>query len=222
VAKRFLIIGLGHFGFYLAKLLSEKGEEVIVIDNDEKSIKKIASSCSMCIKGDIKEKEILEKLNPADMDKIVVCIGENIEASLLAVQYLLELGVKKEKIYAKATSKEHKDMLEKIGVNKVIFPEEEAAKKYAFILRGEKVQEFFSIENGYDIVEIPPPSTFVGKTLEELNTTSRYGIVIVAIKNPITKQVNCPPDKNYKIKDDESLLIAGKEENIERLLKELK
>jgi len=222
MAKKFLIIGLGHFGFYLAKILHEKGEEVIVIDNDEKSIKKIASHCSKPIKGDIKEKEVLEKLNPVDMDKVVVCIGENIEASLLAVQYLLELGVKKEKIYAKATSKEHKDMLEKIGVNKAIFPEEEMAQKYAFILRGEKVQEFFSLQNGYDMVEIPPPSAFVGKTLEELNTINRYGIVIVAIRNPITKQIACPPDKTYKIKDDESIIIAGKEENIEKLLREVK
>jgi trk system potassium uptake protein TrkA len=222
MAKKYLIIGLGHFGFYLAKLLYEKGEEVIVIDNDEKSIKKITPYSSRSVKGDIKEKEVLEKLNPADMDKVVVCIGENIEASLLAVQYLLELGVKKEKIYAKATSKEHKDMLEKIGVNKAIFPEEEMAKKFAFILRGEKVQEFFSIENGYDMVEIPAPSAFVDKTLEELNITNRYGIVVVAVKNPITKQIACPPDKTYKIKDDESIIIAGKEENIEKLLKEVK
>jgi trk system potassium uptake protein TrkA len=222
MAKKFLIIGLGHFGFYLAKLLYEKGEEVIVIDNDEKSIKKIAPFCSKSIKGDIKEKEVLEKLNPADMDKVVVCIGENIEASLLAVQYLQELGVKKERIYAKATSKEHKDMLEKIGVNKVIFPEEEVAKKYAFILRGENVQQFFSIENGYEMVEIPAPSSFVGKTLQELDIINKYGIVIVAVKNPITKKVACPPDKTYKIKDDESLIIAGKEESIEKLLREVK
>lgn len=222
MAKKYLIIGLGHFGFYLAKMLYEKGGEVIVIDSDEKAIKKITPHCSRAIKGDIKEKEVLEETNPKDMDKIVVCIGENIEASLMAVQYLQELEVKKEKIYAKATSKEHKDMLEKIGVNMVVFPEEEMAKKFAFILRGEKIQEYFSIENGYGMVEIPAPSAFVDKTLEDIRVTERFGIVIIGVKNPITKKIEWPPGRDYKIREGDTIIIAGKEENIEKLLKEVK
>ncbi len=224
MAKKHLIIGLGHFGLYLAKFLYESGEEVTVIDHDEKSIKKISGKYAKAIVGDIKDREMWHQLNPKDMDRVVVCIGENIEANLLAVEYLLELGVPKEKIYAKATSEEHKKMLDKIGVEKIIFPEEEVAKKYAYILRKNNVLEFFSIENKSDIVEIPIPSDFKNKTLEELDIINRFGVVVVAVKRPTGQEpkVICPPDKNFILKEQDTLVIAGKEENIEKLLKEVK
>lgn len=94
------------------------------------------------------------------------------------------------------------------------------AKKFAFILRNEWIREYFSVENGYGLVEIPAPSSFLNKTIEELQLRARYNVIIVGIKNLLERTVEWPPSPTHKIKSNETLIIAGKEEDIEKLIKE--
>lgn len=221
MSNKYLIIGIGQFGFYLAKKLYEMGEEVIAIDKNEKAIRDVRPYCSKAIIGDVTEKKVLEDLDPSDMDAIIIGIGNSIDSSILAVQYLQDLGVEKERIFAKAVSEEHKKLLEKIGVNKVIFPEREAAENMVFMIKERKiVEESFSLGEDAQILEIAAPKSFVGKRLEELDLINKYSIVVVGVKDSLTEKVICPPSKDYLIKDSDALIIAGNEKNLKRIMKE--
>lgn len=220
MSNKYLIIGIGQFGFYLAKRLYDMGYEVIAIDKNEKAVREVKPYCSRAIIGDVTEKKLLEDLDPSDMDAVIIGIGSSIDSSILAVQYLLDLGVGKEKIFAKAVSEEHKKLLEKVGVNRAIFPEKEAADNMVFMIKeSDVVEESFSLGEEAQILEIAAPNSFVGKRLEELDLINKYSIVVVGIKDKLNDKLLCPPTKDYLIKDSDALIIAGNEKNLRRLMK---
>jgi trk system potassium uptake protein TrkA len=122
MSKQCVILGLGRYGMTLAKKLSDSGVEVLAIDNDMKNVEKISSYVTKAICADVTSPEVLESLPLKNFDVGVVCFGENLAASILSCITLQEVGVKH--IIAKAGNKYHKQVLEKLKVNEVIFPEE--------------------------------------------------------------------------------------------------
>jgi trk system potassium uptake protein TrkA len=160
-------------------------------------------------------KENLEALGVDDMDVVVVSLGHQLEASVMTVLYLHELGVKR--IVAKALSEDHAKVLEAVGATEVIYPEKDMAIRTALRLSSPDVIEYLPLVSGITIQEIAPPVRFIGKTLKELDLTNKYGLQVIAIKEVISDRITFIPKADFVIKDSDILVIIGEEKKLSKL-----
>ncbi len=213
---RFVVFGLGSFGFYVAKTLSERGDEVIAVDKDENTIEKIKDIVSQAIVADATDKETLEALGVAEVDGAIVGLGPKMEPSILCVLYLKELGVRN--IIVKALNEDHEKILEILGATEVIYPEKDIAIRTALKIRSGNVIDFLPLAPGYSIQQIAPPQSFIGKTLRDLDLRNKYKVQVIAVKEFIPERINLIPGGDFVIKESDLLLVLGKDEDIQRLL----
>jgi trk system potassium uptake protein TrkA len=178
--RTYAVIGLGRFGSAVATTLAEMGEEVIGIDSDEERVRQLADTVSQAVQLEATDIKALREVGVQDVDTAVISIGENIEASLLVVMQVKELGV--ETVIAKAVTELHGRILQKLGVSRVIYPEREMAQRVAHSLVVPNVLDYIELSKDFSIVELPAPRGFVGKSLKELELRPRYGLTLIAIK----------------------------------------
>ncbi len=208
--KVFGVIGLGRFGFNVAKTLAEGGAEVIVCDIDEEKVKQISELVHQAFILDATDEKALKESGIANADTVIVSIGENIEASILVVVQLMELGVKE--IIAKAVNPLHGRILERLGVSRVIHPERDMAIRLAHsLLVGGFIEEIPIAEN-YSIFEMKPPQRLHNKTLKELDLRRKYDVTVLAIKRGDKFIVN--PSAEEVIVQDDILVVLGRREKI--------
>jgi trk system potassium uptake protein TrkA len=217
--KRFAVIGLGKFGFHVAKSLFEEGHEVVAIDQDRKLIREIDPYCTEAIVMDATDKESLLALGLDEMDSVIVSAGEKISNSILICLHLHEIGVKK--IMAKAMDDDHEKILKKLGASEVIRPEMAMAIRVAKGLSTPNVLDFIPLAEDYNLLQVEPPRAFIGKTLRDLDLRARYHVNIIAIKEFIPENFILSPAADFTIKDSDLLIMLGKSEDIKRI-KELK
>jgi len=213
--KRFAVIGLGKFGFFVAKSLFEGGNEVIAIDADRNRVQAIKSFCSEAIVMDATESEPLKSLGLEVMDAVVVSTGTNISISILISLHLHEIGVKK--ILAKALDEDHAKILSKVGATEIIHPEKDMAVRVARGLSRPNVLDFIPLEEDYNIVQVGPPSAFIGKSLKELNLRANYKVYVVAVKELDPENFILVPPASFVIKESDILMMLGKSKDIERI-----
>ncbi|MBW2058165.1 MAG: TrkA family potassium uptake protein [Deltaproteobacteria bacterium] len=213
--SKFVVIGLGNFGFYLAKSLFEEGREVIGVDRDKERVQRLQEFCSYALVGDATDKTVLESIG-IDKDHIViVSLGNNISASVLVTLYLRDLHI--ENIYVKIISEDHGRALEKIGATEVIFPERDLAKKLAKTLLSPNLIDYLPLTEEYNIVEIAPPKEFIGKTLAQLMLRSKYNINIIGVRSLIPEKMTLNPGGTFTVKDSDILLALGRPEDIDKI-----
>jgi trk system potassium uptake protein TrkA len=176
----YAVIGLGRFGSAVSSTLVEMGQEVIGIDSDEERVRQLSEVLSQTVALDATDIKALREVGVQDVDCAVVSIGENIEASLLVVMQVKELGV--ERVIAKAVTDLHGRILKKLGVSRVIFPEREMAIRVAHSLVVPNVLDYIELSKDFSIVEVPAPEDFIGKTPKQLELRPRYGVTLIAIK----------------------------------------
>lgn len=218
--RQFAVIGLGRFGSSVARTLSEKGYQVLAIDIDEDKVQDFSEVVAQAVCVDATDEKALRAVGIEDIDVAVVSAGNNIEASILITLALKEIGIKE--IIAKAVTEDQGKVLERIGANKIIFPERDMGMRLANSLVSPMVSEHIGLSSECSIVEIEPPKEFIGKTLKQLNIRVKYGLNIIAIKSigeNGRETVNPIPEADYKIKEHDKLMIVGPNENIERLKK---
>lgn len=218
--RQFAVIGLGRFGASVAKTLSEKGYQVLAIDLDEDKVQDFSEVVAQAVCVDATDEKALKAVGIEDIDVAVVSVGNNIEASILITLALKEIGIKE--VITKSVTDDQGKVLERIGADKIIFPERDMGTRLANSLTSPKVSEHIGLSSECSIIEIKPPKEFVGKSLKQLNLRVNYGLNIIAIKS-IDKDnketVNPIPEADYKIKGQDKLMIVGPNENIERLKK---
>ncbi len=208
--KVFGVIGLGRFGFNVAKTLAEGGAEVIACDIDEEKVKQISELVHQALILDATDEKALKESGVANADTVIVSIGENIEASILVVVQLMELGVKE--IIAKAVNPLHGRILERLGVSRVIHPERDMAIRLAHsLLVGGFIEEIPIAEN-YSIFEMKPPQRLHNKTLKELDLRRKYDVTVLAIKRGDKFIVN--PSAEEVIVQNDILVVLGRREKI--------
>jgi trk system potassium uptake protein TrkA len=212
---KFVVIGLGNFGYYLARSLFEEGKEVIGVDRNKERIQRLQEFCSYAVVGDATDKSILESVGIEKDDAAIVSLGDNISASVLVTLYLKDLHI--ENIYVKIISEDHGRALERIGATEVIFPERDLATKLAKSLSSPNLIDYLPLTEEYDIVEIAPPKEFIGKTLAELGLRSKYGINILAVRGLVPEKITMNPGGAFTIKDSDILLALGKPDDIEKM-----
>lgn len=209
----FVVIGLGRFGFAFTKKLFAEGAEVLVIDRDPEKINEIDSYCTQAVCADAMDERVLAKLGVRNMDVAVVCIASDIESSIFVTLLLKQMGVPK--VIAKAQDHKHKHVLEKIGADYVIVPEEEMGEKLADTLLKPNMIEVLTLSNQFRIVEIRTPAKWQNKTLLELNLRATEHISIILIKRAET--VIAPPTADCVLLPDDILVIAGTVADTQRL-----
>lgn len=212
---KFAVIGLGSFGSNVAKTLYERGNEVLAVDIDKEKIEEVKSFVSHAVNMDSADKENLQALGIQDMDVIVVSLGPDMEASILTVLFLCEIGAKR--IVAKALTEDHAKILDAVGATEVIYPEKDMAIKTATTLSAPNVLEYLPLKSGLGIQEIAPPEKFIGKSLKDLDLRNKYGVQVIVIKEIIPEKTTFIPKADFVIKDSDVLVIIGEEKQLEKI-----
>lgn len=209
------VIGLGRFGFHVARQLHEAGHDVLAIDIDARNVEAIADFSSRAVVLDARDKERLDALGIQDFDVVVVSLGERVDASALVALHLKEIGVRR--LITKAGSEDHGKLLELIGVNQVVFPEREAAERLARHLSSPNLLDYIHLGDEYSLHEMAPPASFLGKSLQELQLPARFNVQVLAIRDALTEKVQVNPGADSQIKDSDALLLLGRNEDLARI-----
>ena len=212
---KFAVIGLGSFGSNIAKTLYAKKQEILAVDKDKEKIEEVKTFVSHAVSMDAANKENLKALGIEEMDTVIVSLGPDLEASILTVLYLHEIGAKR--IIAKALTEDHAKILEAVGATEVIFPEKDMAIKTASRLISPNVLEYLPLLSDFGIQEIAPPEKYIGKTLRELDLRNKYGVQIIAVKELIPEKITFVPHADFVIKDSDILIILGEEKKLAKI-----
>lgn len=209
----FAVIGLGRFGIALTKKLYNEGAEVLVIDRDPEKVNEIDAYCTQAVCADATDERVLIKLGVRNLDVAVVCIASEIESSIFITLSLKQLGVAR--IICKAQNNKHKHVLQRIGADYVIVPEEEMGEKLAASLVKPNMIEVLSLSDKFRMVEIRTPLKWRGKSLMELDLRNTERISIILIKRG--NDVIAPPTGDCVLEPDDILVITGTIEDTKRL-----
>ncbi len=221
----FVVVGLGTFGLTVASELLKKGCQVTAIDKDEKKVELASEFAIDVIIADGRDKKPLEEAGVSSADAAIVSIGEDLEASFLVTLHLKELGI--DWIVTKASSSSQGEILEKIGADRIIYPEEEMAKKLADQLVNPSIINYLQLNDKVGIMESDTPDPFIGKTPKGLSLRNKYGLNLIAIKRKV-KEKNAAevvedlivvPSSDEKIKDGDTLIVIGDQKALEKFKK---
>lgn len=213
--KSFVVIGLGRFGSRIAKKLYSMNCEVLAVDIDNEKVQQIADDVTQAVSGDAQDNDVLRALGVRNYDCAIVCIATNISASTIITMNLKELDVPY--ICAKAQSPMHKRILEKLGADSVVIPEQEMADRLAKKLVEPSILDVIEISEDYSLVEEQAPEAWFTKSIKELSVRARLGINIIAVKNG--KDINIAPGGDYVVKKGDVLVIIGRDDALAKLRK---
>jgi trk system potassium uptake protein TrkA len=213
--KRVVVIGLGIFGFNIAKDLYENGIEVIAVDKDKEVVQKIKDFSTKAVLADGTDKEVMDSIGIQEDDIVIISFGENLAASTLITLHLKEMKVRN--IIVKAPNEDHKRVLEKVGATEVIIPEREMADKVAKSIISPNILDFIPLSEDYTISEIVPPASFMGKTIGDLHLRTRYHIEVIAVREMLPERLTMVPRAEFVIKDSDVLVVIGKEKDIQKI-----
>ncbi|WP_276789855.1 potassium channel family protein [Veillonella magna] len=207
------VIGLGRFGATVAKTLSAQGHEVLGVDINEETVQRISPYVTHAVVADTSDEDALRALSLNQFDDVVIGIGDNVQGNLMTAMLVKEIGAKY--IVAKAQSTLQGRLLEKIGVDLVIYPESDMALRVAQMLVREHVIDYLQLSKDIGLVEMETPAFLQGKTLIEANIRAKYNVSVVAIKRD--NDVLAPPDPNDPLRGTDTLMIIGRDPDITRL-----
>jgi len=210
--NQFVIIGLGRFGSSIGRELIKLGYEVLGVDRDEEKVQELSSVLTHVVVADATEEEVLRSVGARNFDCGVVAIGDDIQASILATILLKELGVKK--VVAKAVSELHGRVLERMGVDRIIYPERDMGVRLAHQLVSPNLLDYIELSKQYTIAELAVPECWAGKSLNDVNPRGRYGCSIVAINKP--KGIIIAPVAQDVLSTEDVMVVIGTNEQIEQ------
>lgn len=211
--KQYVVFGLGRFGVTLTKSLYEYGAEVLVIDKNEELINDISPYCTHAVCADATDERNLEQLGVNNMDVAIVCIASNIEASIFISLICKQMGIPK--VIAKAHDARHKLVLERIGVDMVLIPEEEMGERIAAMLAKPNVVEILTLAESFRMIEIRTPKKWQDKTLSQLDLRNTEHVTLVVIKRG--EEIIVSPGGDCMLLDGDLLVIAGTVNDTKRL-----
>ena len=211
--KTYAVIGLGKFGFHIAKGLAEQGMDIIAIDNDPHKIQVISEYIEDAIILDSTDIKALQEAGVVGLDTVIISIGENIEASILTLMALKELENKT--IIAKAITLTHGEILARLGAFKVIYPERESAKKLVENLVGNVVIDQVDFSSTIKIAKFSVTQSLIGKQVKDIEAMFENEIHLIACKTRDNWSFDV--EKTYKIRENDMLAFIGKKAFIEKL-----
>jgi trk system potassium uptake protein TrkA len=214
--RSFCIIGLGRLGQTLAVNLARTDHQVLVIDTDENIVNAMSDIVTSAIVGDPTNESVLRSAGVRDYDCAVIATAASVNDSILITLNLKDLGIPQ--IVARASSDQHRRVLEKIGADMVFFPEQDMGEKLVGILDRNNVLEYIEFSDKHSIIEVAVPQKWIGKSLAQLSVRRRYGITVLAVSDP-ENGMNISPDPGKPFTGSETVALLGENTAIDKLLK---
>lgn len=209
VVRQYAVIGLGRFGTSIARRLHEAGQEVLGIDINEERVNDAEQYVTEAVIADATEKKSLVSLEVDTFDCVIVAIGDDLQTNILTAMLLKELGVKK--TIAKALGRRHGILLEKVGVDWVIYPERDMGERVANQLLSPNMLNYIELSKNYNIEEIVIPKHMEGKTLRELDIRAKYNLSVIALLRDGEIIVTSPVDQQFE-KEDLLVMIGHRDD----------
>lgn len=213
--KTYLVIGLGRFGSQVARQLCALGREVLAMDTRADLVQQVSDVVTQAVVADAQDKEVLRALGARNFDCAIVAIGDNLGASVLATMNLKELGIPY--IVCKAHDETHQRVLEKLGADKVVIPEQENAARLARSLSTPNVLDYIELSKEYGILEVPAPGAWTGKSLRELNVRAKLGLNIIAIRR--NGELSIAPSPDFCFAAGDIIVVLGNAATLEKAQK---
>ena len=212
--KQIVVLGLGRFGYSVAINLAKLGQEVLAVDTDELRVKQVAAEVTHAVQADATDLDALQALGIRNFDIGIVAIGADVQANILATLLLKELGIPY--VVAKAVNELQGRVLEKIGANRVVFPEREMGKRIAHSLISTNFMDYIELAKDYRIEELTTPDGFHGKTLRQLNLRNRWGITVIVLKRAEVGEILLSPGAETPILPGDTMVVLGKNGDLNR------
>lgn len=204
-----LVVGLGRFGSAVARSLVGMGKEVMAIDHHAETVQRYADEFTHVVQADTTDEQALRQLEVRDFDRAVVAIGSDIEASVLTVLALSELGVKE--IWAKAITTKHGAILERVGAHHVVYPERDMGEKVAHMIVT-SVRDYIEFD-GYALARFAAPAFTWGVTLNDSGVRRKYRVTVVGVKEP--GQPYTYAENTTVVRRGDELLVTGAVQDVE-------
>lgn len=183
---KFLIIGLGNFGSSLAIKLTALGHEVIGVDKSIERVEDLKNNITQAICLDCKQSTAFNHLPLKNTDVAIVCIGEDEGANILTTALLKNASVKK--IISRSVSAIHEKILEAIGIDEIVRPEEETAERWSKRLTFTNIVDAFELTDEYSIIEAKVPKSMIGKSIAEIGFNHNYQVIVLTIMKPLVSK----------------------------------
>lgn len=209
---QFVVIGLGRFGKSVATTLASLGKEVLAIDKNVENVREMEGKVTSAVLADSTVNNVLHSLGVQNFECAIVCIGDNLQDSILTTLTCKDLGVNY--VVAKAQNEQHKKVLERIGADMVVFPENYMGKKVANMLANPSMNEIMNLTEDFRIMEITTPDNWENKSIGETNIRKKYNISIVFIKRG---EEVIYPDSETILMENDILVVAGNINKIKEL-----
>ena len=215
IHQSYAVFGLGRYGMAVARELVESGAEVLAVDRDEEIVNSASAFIPICKCADVTDAETLRQLDIANIDVVILSMASSLEASVMAVMLCKELGVKT--VIAKGASEMNCRILQRVGADKVVFPENESGVRLARSLLSAGFTDIIELSRDVSMLELEVRPEWVGKTLTELSLRKKYSINVVAVvKN---SQISVNPDPDKPLEAGMKLIVIANVEKIKRLQK---
>ena len=211
--KQFLVIGLGRFGFSLAKTLCEMGHEVLAVDRDAEAVEDISPFVTQAVQADATDDEVFDSLDAGSYDAAIISMGSNVRDSILISVLCKEAGVPV--VVAKAMDDLHGKVLSKVGVDKVIFPERDMGQRVARALVMPRMLDLMSLSGTARVAEMLLPEKWQNRTLEDINVRRNFGVTILAVRR--NQEMITALDADFMLLPDDTLLMLGSESAIDAI-----
>ena len=213
--KSYVVVGLGRFGFEVARQLHSLGCEVLAMDVKADLVQEISNFVTHAVVSDGQDKGVLKALGIRDFDCAVVAIGDDLAASVLVTMNMKEMGIPY--VVCKAHDETHRSVLEKLGADRVVIPEKENAVRLARSLSTPNVLDYIELSEDFGIAEVPVPAIWQGKSLKELNVRAKLGVNIIAIRRG--GKLNVSPAADFAFQSGDIVVVLGDKKALEAVQK---
>ncbi|MBE6024686.1 MAG: TrkA family potassium uptake protein [Cellulosilyticum sp.] len=211
--KQFVVFGLGRFGTSLAMTLAEAGYEVMAVDQSEEKVQDISTFVTHAVQADATDLDTLKALGIRNFDVAIVAMGKDMQSSIMATLLLKELEVPY--VVAKASTDTHKKVLEKLGADRIISPEQDMGKRLANNLIAGNIIDYIQLSHDYSIMEISILPEWRDHSIMELDIRAKYGINIIAVERGT--EIYVTPKPECILKENDLLVIVGNNKSIQEL-----
>lgn len=212
--KQFIVVGCGRFGSSVARTLYQMGHDVLAIDSDEDIVQNISEYVTHAVQADATDENSLRALGIRNFDVAVITIGHDIQSSVMATLIVKELGIKY--VVSKAQNEMHAKVLYKIGADRVVFPERDMGVRVAHNLVSSNILDYIELAPEFSIMEITALKEWHGKTLQEINVRTKYGINVMAVKTN-NDEINVSPAARDIINNGDIMVVIGHNNDLKKL-----
>ncbi len=214
IHKTYAVFGLGRYGRAVAKELIESGAEVLAVDMDAAIVNAAAEELPVCKCADITDPEVIRQLGISNMDVVIIAMASNLEASVMAITLCKEMGVPH--VIVKCANEMHRRIMQRIGADKVVFPEKESGTRLAKNLISSGFLDIIDLSKKVSMVELAIKPEWEGKTLMELDLRRKYSLNVVAIRDG--DEVSIDIDPTQPLPTDCKLIVVAKVEKLKKLI----